>query len=476
MGVLFAIIRIALIFFIIFIERKKPGEAIIWVALVFFFPVLGALLYLIFGSTLTLEATYFMRNRKIYGEYREIIKEEVRKQHSLLEGPEGDTLFESEQEKEVMHFVIQYCQSLVTQWNKAEIITSGEDKYQRLLQDIAAAQDHIHLAYYSIHNDHVGKEVVDALTIKAQQGVVVRVLFDGVGGIKATRRFFKPLTDAGGQVKRIKPLLTHFRYHRKIVVIDGRIGYTGGMNIGAKYKGENSKKSPWRDTQVRLEGEAVYYLQYYFLFDWLCAKGSKSAVEIKDSEEALFPEMDIKEKLPCQIIASGIGREEQISKMVYLRMLSIAQKKIVIQSPYFIPSASLLEALKVALASGVEVQLMLPQCKSNFFLDPTTRYFVAQLVPLGLKVFYYEGYVHAKTLRVDDALTCIGSINIDVRSLEVSDEICAIFFDKAFARKYDEVLAQDFMRCKEMEYATFLQRSPFKRFAERVFVLFSPLM
>lgn len=476
MGVLFTIIRIALIFLIIFIERKKPGEAIIWVALVLLFPLLGAFLYLIFGSTLTLEVTYFMRNRKIYGDYRALLEEEVRKQRSLLEGPQGDTFFESEQEKAIARFNVQYCQSLVTQWNEAEIITAGEEKYQKLLRDIAEAKDHIHLAYYSIHNDHVGKEVVDALTAKAQQGVAVRVLFDGVGGIKATRHFFKPLTDAGGEVKRIKPLLTHFRYHRKIVVIDGHIGYTGGMNIGAKYQNESPKKSPWRDTQVRLEGEAVYFLQYYFLFDWLCAKGSKSSIEIKNSEKALFPEISIMKKLPCQIVASGIGHEEQISKMTYLRLLSAAQKKIVLQSPYFIPSASLLKTLKVALASGVEVQLMLPQRKSNFFLDPTTRYFVAQLVPLGLKVFYYDGYVHAKTVRIDESITCIGSINVDIRSLEVSDEICAIFFDKSFADQYDAVLEQDFRHCEEMVYEEFLQRSPLKRFAERIFVLFSPLM
>lgn len=277
-------------------------------------------------------------------------------------------------------------------------------------------------------------------------------------------------------MKRIKPFLTHFRYHRKIVVIDGVVGYVGGMNIGSKYVGDSPQKTPWRDTQVRIKGDAVPLLQYYFLCDWLYANGSKNPIDALEEQSFLSPTIEHIHELPCQVIGSGVDTDKQVMKLSYLRMVSLARERIVIQTPYFIPSSSLLESLKVALSSGVEVVLMLPGRKSSFFLDPATRSYVAELVPLGLKVFNYDGYLHAKTLRVDRTITSIGSVNIDIRSLEVDDEICAVFYGEEAAQRYDEILAEDIKRSEELDYEAFLKRGLAKKFAERFFLLFSPFM
>lgn len=466
------ILRITLIFLIVFIERKKPGEALIWVALVFFFPIIGGLLYIIFGSTVTIKLTYQNRSRKVYEAYRQQLENQM---ELLKEGTVSHPLVDKE-DSLIMHFNTHYGESVLTERNDVDIITSGEEKYRKMFADIAQAKDHIHVAYYAIHNDSIGKELIALLAKKAREGVNVRVLVDGLGSITATPLFFRPLTKAGGRVKRIKPLLTHFRYHRKIVVIDGQVGYTGGMNIGCKYAGANPKKSPWRDTQVRIYGEAVYVLQYYFLYDWMYANGESNRIYAEGGGSPLFPPMEPNEELPCQIVGSGVDTDKQVLKLSYLRMLSLAQESIILQTPYFIPSMSLLESLKVALSSGVDVVLMIPERSASFFLGPVTRYFVAQLIPLGLRVLQYDGYIHSKTLRVDTSITCIGSVNIDIRSLEVDDEICAIFYGEEFATRYDTIVAEDISHCTEMDYEAFMQRGLFKKFTERFFLLFSPLM
>lgn len=461
-----------LIFLIVFIERKKPGEALIWVAIVFFFPLVGGVLYLIFGSTVNLKLTYKARSRGVY----EVYREEIESQIKLLGSRDFAALAPRGEEELAVCFNVNYAESILTRWNEVDFITSGEEKRRELLEDISKARHHIHVAYYAIHNDKIGIELVEALTRKAAEGVHVRVLFDGLGSLGNTEKLFRPLRKAGGKVKPIKPLLTHFRYHRKIVVIDGKTGYTGGMNIGSKYVGENPRKSPWRDTQVRIRGEAVALLQYYFLYDWLYANGSRNHIDSTVEQPFLFPAVEQDHELPCQVIGSGVDTDKQVMKLSYLRMISLAQERIVIQTPYFVPSISLFESLKVALSSGVEVILMLPGKKSNFFLDPTTRYHVAQLVPLGLKVFCYEGYLHAKALRVDRAITVIGSVNIDIRSLEVDDEICAVLYGDEAAGRYDKILADDLRNSEELDYEAFLNRGLGKRCAERFFMLFSPFM
>lgn len=467
------VLNVLLIISVVFVERKKPGEALLWAVVLLALPIVGIFLYGIFGSTIWIKLTYHTRSGKISAVYREHLVAQLQqmKHHELALLEHMD----STQRANIL-FHMNYSDSLLTEHNEVEILTSGKEKYARLFSDLRQAKESIHMVYYGLHNDEVGQELLRILTQKAQEGVQVRVLYDGLGSLATPRGMFLPLIHAGGQAKRIKTLLTHFRNHRKIVVVDGRIAYAGGMNIGKKYLGKHKKKTPWRDTQIRVRGDMVSVLQYFFFYDWLYANPEKRPGVREEDFPMMFAPHDVTQTLPSQVVGSGVETDRQLIKLTYLRLISSASKRIVIQSPYFIPDESMLYTLQLAAASGVEVVFMLPGRQSSFFLEPATNYFISRLLPCGVRVFYYDGYVHAKTLTIDDNITCIGSVNMDIRSLEIDDEICCIFYDEAFNAQHRAVLEEDFSHCRELDYAAFERRNGWERIKERIFLLFSPLM
>lgn len=468
-----AILQLLAILSVLFLEHKKPGEAVLWVSVIALLPLLGLLLYLVFGSTIRIKVAYWIKSRRLSEQYTTLLDAQM----DALYDPDHDYMkSHSRTARQVVAFHLQCSNSMITRCNEVEIITTGEEKYDRLFEDIRAAKRSIHIAYYAIHNDAVGKQLAALLTQKAQEGIKVRVLYDSLGSMLTPPSLFRPLRKAGGEALRIKPTITHFRNHRKIVVIDGRIGYTGGMNIGNKYLGKNPKKSPWRDTHLRVRGESVRLLQYYFLYDWFYAnKAGKAGVE-GDDFYALFPVVQVTSALPCQVVTGGVDMASPTIKLSFLRLISAAKERIWIQTPYFIPSETILEALQVALASGVEVNLMIPAQSSSFFLEPTTNYYVDRLLASGLKVYQYEGYIHAKVMVVDDWLTCIGSANMDIRSLEIDDELQMLFYDETFTQRYLQVIDDDLRHSHQMDYDAFVARGAFARAKERFFHLFSPLM
>lgn len=467
------IINLALILSVVFIEHKNPSEALMWVAVLSILPVMGIVFYLIFGSTFGIKITCLIRNTKLHNEYRKSIYnqlEGIKKEHINLDNPLEKKL------KGMIQFNLEYSESLLTEYNDIEQIISGKDKYEKLFGDIDKAEKSIHIQYYSIHDDIVGRALVEHLTNKAKEGVQVKVMFDGIGSITTSTRMFLPLIKEGGLVKRIKPYFTHYRNHRKVVVIDGNIGYIGGMNIGKQYANLDRKKTPWRDTQVRIKGDGVYLLQYYFLYDWFYVNKEKELDLEYEAMEELFPPHNIRKVLPCQFVAGGVNTDKEYIKMSYLKMISSAADKIIIQSPYFIPDSSLMDALKMAAASGVKIEIMVPNIKPSFFLQPVGDYYIDQLLDYGIKVYRYKGYIHAKTMSIDSVITCIGSVNMDIRSLQVDDEICAFVYDEQFATEYENIFKNDKKNSLELDYESFKNRSFGKKVLERFFRLFAPLM
>ncbi|MDL2217180.1 cardiolipin synthase [Christensenellaceae bacterium OttesenSCG-928-M15] len=461
-----AVIHIIAMISVVFIEHKKPMEALLWVVVISLLPVVGLALYACLGSTFRIKVHHFARGKKLDTTLLETLPIEPA-------DPVAFALLDVAQ-AEMATFNESYNDSILSLHNSAEIITSGREKYARLFSDIKNAKQSVNLVYYGLHYDRIGKELVAILTEKAKEGVRVRVLFDGMGSLFTPRRMFLQFVAAGGYVKKIRPSFTHFRNHRKIVVIDGLVGYTGGMNIGIKYVGALKNKSPWRDTQIRMEGDAVHFLQYYFYYDWFCAN-SKPNISTAEIEQA-FPAHGVTDELPCQVVGGGVDTDAEMIKLAYIRLVNSAKKRIVLQTPYFIPDDSLLNALKIALASGVEVILMLPGRKSSFFLEPVSNYYIDALLPYGLRVYKYDGYIHAKTVTVDDCATCIGTANVDVRSLELDDEICVLFYDRVFTKEHIKVIEEDLRNSAPLDTAKFLKRSLLKKAKERFFKLFAPLM
>lgn len=463
-------IYIITILAIIFLEKKRPTETILWVTIVVCIPYVGIILYLIFGSTLAIKLTSYVRKKRLKEYYPNTIKNtDINKQINELPI--------SNEKKEVMKFNNIYNNSDLRAYDKIDVYTNGMDHYKQLFEDIKNAKECIYVEFYTIHHDSVGKAFVNALAEKAKEGVKVLVMCDFIANINVPGRMFKPLRKAGGVVRRVKPFLTHYRSHRKIVVIDHNISYIGGMNIGEKYINKGKKKNPWRDTQVRLVGSSCSAsLDAYFLTDWLCAiKRSQWKENIEYVNSIVEPENKLNDNL-CQFIVGGVDNLKESVKMVYLSMIRSAKKSIRIQTPYFIPDVSILDALKTAAASGVKIELMIPGIKSSFFLDPVTTHYLGELFDFGIKVYKYNGYIHAKTMIIDDEVCCIGSVNMDIRSLTVDDEICGVFYNNEMVNNYYEIYNNDITNCKEYTYEEFKNRGKKEKFLESFFLLFSPLM
>lgn len=467
------VLNILVILSILFLERKHPAEAALWTFVLILLPLVGIVLYLVLGSTMQIKITYWVRSKRLTDWHRQKVMEQLDQVNSIPLSQVPDQL---QQAADLMYFNLTYCHALITEHNQIEQITSGKEKYDRLFQDIANAKSSIHIEYYGLHNDFVGQHLAQLLAEKAKEGVLVKVMFDWLGSFGTPMSMFRELRQHGGMVKRIKPFFTHFRNHRKIVVIDGLIAYTGGMNIGKKYLGYNPSKTPWRDTQIRIQGDAVYLLQYYFLLDWFCACGANKANIPSEQFDLLFPEHTIQNHLVCQVVTSGVETDEQFMKMSYFKMISSAKQSLIIQTPYFIPNATILDAIKAASASGVEVTLMLPTCRSNFFLTPVSNFFVSQVMEYGVHVYLYPGYIHAKTMSIDGIACSIGSVNMDVRSLEVDDEVTVFMFDEDFAKQYEEIIERDQTLCTPLDVEQFRHRPWHQKALERFYTLFYPLM
>lgn len=378
------IVYISLILMVFFVERKRPTEALLWVVIMIFLPYFGTILYLVFGSTVAIKLTAIIRKKKLKAQPYNV---------ELLPSASAAESQLSEADLQVVRFNTVYNASVLTCYNKAE--------------------------FYTIHHDMVGEKLAELLAQKAKEGVEVWVMCDFIANLSTPKKMFQPLVDAGGKVVRVKPYFTHYRSHRKIVSIDQKIAYIGGMNIGKQYANMDAVKNLWRDTQIRLEGACASVLNTYFLKDWLCSIRRcdwQHAIGYINQMKAENYEMT---SSLCQFIVGGVDTDKEAVKMCYLSMIRSAKTHIRIQSPYFIPDASVLDALKTAAASGVEIELMIPGIKASFFLDPVTNYYSGQLLEYGTKVYKYKGYIHAKTMIIDDELCCVGSVNMDIRSLMV---------------------------------------------------------
>ena len=460
------LLYILLVITVIFLERRNPTEALLWALILICVPYVGVLLYFVFGSTAAIKITSAVRRRRL--EEKATLPKE---QQPVIDPSEL-----SEVDLDVIRFNADYNQSLITGYEDAQIFTTGKDHYEHLFADIARAEHTIYIEFYTIHHDLVGEALVRALTKKAKAGVRVLVLCDFIANLSTPGKMFRPLIEAGGKVIRIKPYLTHFRSHRKIVTIDHRISYIGGMNIGKQYANLNPKKCPWRDTQIRMTGPCSFVLSEYFLNDWLTAvrrkDWDKNVAMVKAIKKPSYrPVSDF-----CQFIAGGVDTDKESVKMCYLSMIRSAKSRIRIQTPYFIPDSSILDALKTAAATGVQIDLMIPARKSSFFLAPVTTYYVGQLLEYHANVYRYDGYVHAKTLSIDDELCCIGSVNMDIRSLKVDDEICGVFYSNELVRRYSDIYEEDLKHCTPYTEEEFKTRSQWERIKEGIFLPFAPLM
>lgn len=369
--------------------------------------------------------------------------------------------------------------AFLTRKNRVKIFISGNELFHDLFQDIERATQSIHIEFYTFYADRIGNEVLHLLERKAKSGVKVRVIYDSWGSMGTKRKFFDQLRANGGAAEPF--LSTHsnlfdfrlnFRDHRKIVVIDGRIGYVGGFNIGDQYLDRDSKFGNWRDTHLRIVGGGVFSLQQRFIRDWNATDKNK-ITEYKP----YFPVNHVKGETSLQIVSSGPDADLQQIKLGYLKLINSARERIWIQSPYLIPDDSILDALRVAAMSGVDVRIMIPNMPDHAFVYRASQYYAHQLADEGITIYFYQnGFMHAKTMVVDGKMSSVGSANLDFRSFKLNFEINTFIYDHKVADQLEQIYMQDVRQSRVMTPERFAQQSLWLRFKQTFSRLLSPIL
>ncbi|MGN1267359.1 MAG: cardiolipin synthase [Dorea sp.] len=470
------ILNILLSLLIIFFQRREPSTVWAWLLLLYFVPVLGFILYLMMGQNFRKEKMFKMK--EIEGEVKYAVRrqeESIFRKKLRLRDPELERF------KSLILYNLNEAEAVLTDNNDIRIYTSGEDKFNALLNEMEHARNYIHLEYYIIRNDELWEEIEKVLIRKARQGVEVRVLFDSMGCRTMHNSDWKRLENAGIEVAEFFPaifgklqLRVNYRNHRKIVVIDGRIGFVGGFNIGREYLGRNKKFGNWRDTHICIEGSAVTSLAVRFVLDW-----NYAAKENLFLEDRLFeiPEYVRMGRDPVQIVSSGPDSHSQEIRNNYLKMIHMAKKNVYIQTPYFVPDDAILNALKIAAKSGVDVRIMVPCKPDHPFVYWATTSYLGEMIEAGARCYTYDdGFLHTKCMCVDGLVSCMGTANMDIRSFKLNFEVNAVIYSAKTTRKLEEAFENDISKSTFVTKKIYEKRSMFIRFKEQFCRLFSPVL
>ena len=469
------IVNICMAMIVIFLERKDPTATLAWVLVLLIFPGFGFLLYLLLAQNFSRKQLFIMKvyAKKTFGDYIKVQKE-LFSTGGLVFNDKNIEIY-----KDLIKMNLFYYGFSYTQNNEIEIYTDGERKFQELFNSLENAKDHIHMEYYIIRNDDLGNKLFDILSKKAKEGVEVRLLYDSVGGRQISKDKIEKLKGSGVKVAvffaSTVPFINfkiNYRNHRKIVVIDGIVGFVGGFNVGNEYMGLNNKIGYWRDTHLKIRGDAVIDLQTRFFLDW--SHASKQELMFLPK---YFPDNRIQGKVGIQIISSGPDKSDEVIKSNYVKMINSAKKSILIQTPYFIPDASVFEAIKIAAASGVDVRIMIPCKPDHPFVYWATYWYCGGLLKYGVKVYIYEyGFLHAKTLVIDGTVASVGTANFDVRSFKLNFECNAIIYDTKTSQMLYDIFMDDLNYSMELTRELYLERGILIRFKESVCRLLAPLL
>ncbi len=470
------IINLILAVIIVFFQRKDPKSVWAWLLILYFIPVAGFIFYLLIGTD--------MHKQKMFRtkEIEDKLSDAIRHQEMSIKNQELTVSYpEMRDYGDLVLYHLHVSNAILTNDNEVQFFVDGREKFQALVEDLKQAQSSIHIQYYIIKDDEVFRSILEVLRQKVQEGVEVRILFDGMGGRFVRGRLWKELRGMGMQVAEFFPaifgqlqLRVNYRNHRKIVVIDGKTGYVGGFNIAREYIGLDKKFGYWRDTHMRIKGSAVDALQVRFILDWNFAARNQTIAFEKYLAE---PEVGPNSECPVQIVTSGPDSLEQSIRNTYLRLIHKAKRTIYIQTPYFIPDEAIMSALSIAVHSGVEVNIMIPCKPDHPFVYWATYSYVGELVLQGANCYMYmDGFLHAKGIVVDEMALCYGTANMDIRSFSLNFEVNAILYDEGKAREMTEYFHQDLKRSKQITKNMYLGRNLLVRFKEQVSRLLSPLL
>ena len=443
-------------------DRRDPKGSLAWILTFIVSKPLGIILYFFIGRN--------WRNKNL--------KNAAYFFHEVIAKRYNFNLNESKF-KQIQQLLIKNDFSILFPNNSIEIFIDGETKYESLKNELRKAKHHIHLEYYIVKDDDIGNEIKDILISKASEGIKVRFIIDRIGSISLSRKYIKNLRSAGINVLFYSYITNPFyRNHRKIVVIDGNIGFVGGMNIGDEYAGKG-KLGFWRDLHIKIQGDSVLGLQSAFIHDFHMINRSKEELATLEKELLLyFPIINSKDFCPIQFVESGPGSQNPSIMQAIVKMISNAKDHIYIITPYFIPSESLIVALKIAALSGVDVKILFPGKYDHFYVHYASKTFLHEMTKHGIKVYLYreDSFLHSKAVYVDSEICTLGNTNIDIRSFELNFEANVVIYDSETTKRLENLFLEDLNGSREVDSTYFENSSTFKKFIENLMRIFSNSM
>lgn len=457
--------------FVIVLERKNPEKTIAWLLIFILFPPVGLFLYIFLGRN--------WKKHKLHDETRINIERLI---YEAMKDIKDHTY------APLIELLSKNSESPLFNNNNIKIFKDGIEKFDELKKELLKAKNHIHMEYYIVKSDKIGNEIKDILIKKSLEGVKIRLILDRVGCIKLSKSYIKELKNAGIDIVQysyfLAPLLRkintqiNYRNHRKIVVIDGKVGFTGGINIGDEYVGR-SKFGYWRDTHIMVKGDFVYGLQAVFLDDFATIKeANKEFFYYGDNFDKFFPKIKGAKGKLMQLVKSGPDSEFPAIEQAIIKMINMAKDHIYITTPYFIPSESIINSLKIAAMSGVDVHILFPERYDHMLVYYASRTYLEDLIKTGVVVHFYnpKGFIHAKTTSVDGTICTIGTANMDIRSHILNYEINAVIYDKEITEQLENLFFEDLKASKRITEDYFNNLSPLIKAFEAFCRVFSSLL
>ncbi len=461
-------------------KKEDPVKTLSWVMVMILLPYIGLILYLLFGRNFRKEKMF---NRKGAGDLK--IKENLSRE--MLEKFKNPENIPSELTpfRKLIIQNLKTSQSLLTTCNSTQIFFSGGESLTAMLEAIASAKKHIHLQSFILEDDKVGNRFKDLLMEKSREGIEVRLMYDGFGSRALSKEFVAELKSAGVEILVFSPFrwffpppIVNYRNHRKILVIDGIIGFLGGVNIADRYF-DGGVFQEWRDTHIKIEGSAVLSLQASFLLDrfFILNKNLRKRDQYYPNLNLITPDEDDEKHVFSQIISSGPDSDWSGIMQCFFTAITQAKNHIYIITPYFTPCESILNAIKITALSGVEVCIMIPERSDTWITHWGTMSYLTELLRAGVKIYLFrKGFNHSKVLSIDGEYCIIGSANMDNRSLEHNFEVTSILYDQECTRIVEEQFRKDLTRCTLIHQSKWKKRNIKSRIFESVARLVSPLL
>lgn len=459
---------------VIFLENRHPSKTIVWLMILSINPLIGLLFYSLFGTQYKKQDNFKFKPKVDFNTINTIKKHDYDNLNFNIELLDLKNNYIN-----LYNLLTNITDTVLTNQSQSKVLTNGKETYESIISEIRKAKQHIHMEYYIINSDKIGNRIKDELIQKAKEGVKVKILYDYVGSIKLSKKYIRELRESGIETKSFEKVKfpkfnnkINFRNHRKIIIIDGKVGFVGGINIGDEYLGENKSFGFWRDTHLIIKGENVWDLQKIFLEDWFYATKRK----INDYP-LCEPFENITENGLTQIISSGPDQQWQTIKQIMFTMINSAKKSIWITSPYFIPDEDILSALKTAALSNIDVKLLMPSFPDKKIVFYASRSFYEELIEAGVEIYTYQkGFVHSKIIIVDDELATIGTSNMDTRSFNLNFEVNALLYKTDSVNELIVDYKNDLTESKLIKLEEFKNRSNKEKIYESFSRLSSPLL